>query len=910
MNFILTMVLFVIGFLLRALFALVSFSYNMIMALASIDLFGGYGTEVGTSLSTLTTRLYILLGVFMLFKVGFSMLQYITSPDKMTDKQSGIGNIIKRTIISLVVLVMFNPVLTAAMDLQRIVLEENILGRIILGVSGDSQNYQKNFGDILPSTIITSLTNVNENWASEHAECQAFTGMSVADLNTISNESSSELNSSAKECISVIDNEFDGNYTFSELMVYENFYMWFDPDVIGAGAGFLDFDRIFSNNFLLFFVLAIAFIYCLLSIALQVGVRVIKIAFMALIAPIPIISYIEPKGASMFTKWAKELGKTYLMLFIRLAVLYFAILIIILISNTTVIGGDLKNYAGENVTDGDFISNALVSGQLKVVLFLAAFLFVDQVPKLIENIFGLKMEGGMFKSPGRQLRESKSLMGAAGGAIGGTLGAARALPQLSKLKSQFGKVSTGLNNKFGAGLSKDKFIAGARSYGNLAHKGASSIANIGRSAKRTAKDLQENKQGFFEGVVDSQTKAAEEGYNKFSRVGTSMGEKLLGKQWPKKEEKEQQAVISKTAGNVVTDAENDTMNKNNNYKTRKMKFEAMNNKYKEAESSGKDKEILDAEQKVLTAKNAEAQLKANVDNLRNQKAQINQEKIASASQYQMNETRIKELDSLITEAQTKGISATQLISERSQVVSANQAIVQKMNSADTEISKIDGKISSENAKVTTAEINVVNAQAELNNATAGFEGRMSQMRQDIAAMDKDLDDAKKFYASQKIEERYNALYDENNGIKKLYDKALSDGKITKDVTLAEYIERADTKEEVKNKFDVEIDNDFRQFVENMTSLEQKLGYEEFEKLKQRVSEGRDKKEIKDENGHVISTVDFRAIFKEISDSAKVKEQTLGREISEIEAGTKGMGIVNEVVNMGDFGDHGPGPGGN
>lgn len=924
MSLILTALLTVVGLILGLLFNLVSFSYNMIIALASIDLFGGYGNETGTSLSTLTTRLYVLLGVFMLFKVGFSMLQYITSPDKMTDKQSGIGNIIKRTIISLIILVMFTPVLNVAMDLQRIVLEENILGRIILGVSGDSRNYQKNFGDILPSTIITSLTSINDNWAEGHSECQAFTGMSVADLNTISKESSSELNSDAKKCISAIDDEL-GDISFSHLMVYENFSDWFMGTVIGAGTGLLSGDRVFSNNFLLFFVLGIAFIYCLLSIALQVGVRVIKIAFMALIAPIPIISYIEPKGASMFTKWAKEFGKTYLMLFIRLAVLYFAILIIILVSNTTVIGGSLKDYSGEDVT-----SSWLASGQLKIVLFLAAFLFVDQVPKLIENIFGLKMEGGMFKTPVRQLRESKSLMGTVGGAVGAGFGAARALPQLSKVRSQFGKVSTGLNNKFGEGLSKDKFLAGARAYGNLAHKGLSSVANVGRSAKMTAKDLQENKQGFFEGIVDSQTKAAKEGYNKFSRVGTSMVEKLLGKDLPKKEEQEHQKVISKAAGSVVSGAEDETVKKNPNYKQGQIALDGLKKEYEEAAASGKDKAILDAEQKVLTARNTEAQLKANVDNLRGQKAQINQDKMASASQYQVNEARIKELDGLIANAQAKGISATNLVTERARMVADNEAIVKKMSSADVEISRIDSQISAENAKVTTAENDVTRAQTELNTVTAGFESRMSEMRERITTEDKALDDAKKFYTSQKIEERYNALYDKDNGIKVLYDRALSSGSIPKDMTMEEYIERAETKTDLKDNFGIDVDNDFRQFVENMSSLENNLGYEEFEKIKQGIAEIQNDfkgakfdsetgkyitkegkivnnvKIIKDGDNHDIGTIDFRSIFKEVADMANVKEQTLGREISEIEAGTKGMGIVNEVVNMGDFG--GPGPG--
>jgi len=60
---------FLVGFILRPLFALVSYSYNMIMAIANLDLFGGTlssASEYGW-FGTFLTCIYILFGVFILF---------------------------------------------------------------------------------------------------------------------------------------------------------------------------------------------------------------------------------------------------------------------------------------------------------------------------------------------------------------------------------------------------------------------------------------------------------------------------------------------------------------------------------------------------------------------------------------------------------------------------------------------------------------------------------------------------------------------------------------------------------------------------------------------------------------------------------------------------------------------------
>ena len=65
-------------------------------------------------------------------------------------------------------------------------------------------------------------------------------------------------------------------------------------------------------------------VYILITYCISVATRVIQLAYLQLIAPVPILSYIsDPEGS--FKNWTKQCMTTYLDLFIRLAIIYFII---------------------------------------------------------------------------------------------------------------------------------------------------------------------------------------------------------------------------------------------------------------------------------------------------------------------------------------------------------------------------------------------------------------------------------------------------------------------------------------------------------------------------------------------------------------------------------------------------------
>ena len=58
-------------------------------------------------LGNFQTRIYIVLAIYMLFKLAFSLLSSIVNPDQLLDKEKGMQKIIPRTIVALIMLILF-----------------------------------------------------------------------------------------------------------------------------------------------------------------------------------------------------------------------------------------------------------------------------------------------------------------------------------------------------------------------------------------------------------------------------------------------------------------------------------------------------------------------------------------------------------------------------------------------------------------------------------------------------------------------------------------------------------------------------------------------------------------------------------------------------------------------------------
>ena len=421
----------------RPAYWLLSIMYEIFFNVASAELFSNQ------TIKNFYARVQLIIGVFMVFKLAVTILQGIINPDKITDKQNGISNIITRIIFSLVMLTLIVPINIPGINensseyqiqlnnngllfgtlysLQNRLLSNNTLGRLILGTTDDAINSSstddtltgadkqavklKQSANIFTSTILKGFLRIN--LLPEDAEDRVDTGdkspesdsrnwmCGAVDDKVIA--AYRRLDASPQELLSLVnascedskDYPFNGVISFFKKLTGNERYVFAYTGILGG-------------------VVALVFAIILLGFTVDIAVRSVKLAVLRLIAPIPIISYIDPKSAKdgAFASWVKVLTSTYLDLFIRLAVVYFVIFLI----QDMIVNGIVIN-TGTGVI-------GIISA---IFIWIGLFFFARQAPKFIRDVLGLK---GNMQNIGLSaiLGGTAALMGG-GGARGFALGA-------------------------------------------------------------------------------------------------------------------------------------------------------------------------------------------------------------------------------------------------------------------------------------------------------------------------------------------------------------------------------------------------------------------------------------------------------------------------------------------------------
>lgn len=462
-------------------YSIISWAYKILIYLANIDIF----TD-NQPIEDFMSRIYILLGIFMLFKLSFSIIQYIADPNSFKDENKGFGKLIKNVLVALILLVSVPTLFDMAYDLQRIIVKNNVIGEIIMGADFSTSNSKsddtieteiKDVQFLMYSAFTTLNTDVVEGCGDATiigSKKMAKEETCLNNLNDIlANDDDAKANnvtvySFFKRCESSSCNEVTDDRNFSAFQVLNNIQV--DGD---NGKEWL------VNYIPLISTIAGGYVAILLIMfCVDISVRIIKLCFLQMIAPISIVSYIDPKESmsdSKLKKWLSQCGSTYISLFIRLATIFFVMSLINIISNT-IIGG-----VGSYSTNGYTISG-VDEVAIYVFLTIGAFTFAKKVPEMIEDLFGIKSSGELhLASAGKTLGVAG--LGIAGGAIG-SIGATASSIAASKDQG-LGAGKTAVN-AFAGGLTGGArgTIGGAKSKGKGFVKGATS--GVGQAARSAA----------------------------------------------------------------------------------------------------------------------------------------------------------------------------------------------------------------------------------------------------------------------------------------------------------------------------------------------------------------------------------------------------------------------------------------
>ncbi len=252
-----------------------------------------------------------------------------------------------------------------------------------------------------------------------------------------------------------------------------------------------DGDFIFEYHFILATLVGLLVTFLLVIICVNIAIRCIKLAFLQVISPIPIISYIDVKDSKLFNGWLKETITTYLQLFIRLAVVFFSVLLFKWLLST----------ASKNEI------------MVNVFIIIGIFLFAFQMPQLLCTLFNLNKENGflsLIKDVGK-FAIGASAIGIS--TIGGTAANIAATPEnIRNVKTSFSNASGSIKNfktnlaqssgffgKLGVFGSTIKNVAGAPI--SVLRVPGSIVAGGVSSGYKTAKKLVENKGAYKSGDV-------------------------------------------------------------------------------------------------------------------------------------------------------------------------------------------------------------------------------------------------------------------------------------------------------------------------------------------------------------------------------------------------------------------------
>lgn len=436
--------------------------YNFIVDLYNVFMYTARAEILESSfIQGIYNKVGMILGIFMVFKLSFSLIQSLVDPSKFTDEKKGFGGIIKRSVISIVLLGITPSIFNMAFDLQNLVVgsannTDNIIYKLIVGKAPSKD--AESFGHVIASELYFGFYTENE-------PLKLNQGLEV----TYPDSGGVQLEVHDYEYLKT--QILEDHMSFSDTVDYIS--------ITNAGQYVIKWDGLFAIGFGLFMV------YILITYCISVATRVIQLAYLQLIAPVPILSYIsDPEGS--FKNWTKQCMTTYLDLFIRLAIIYFIITVSTQILQAfSEVGSVFYESTGLEAGSGTakWVSRFLIIGLL---------MFGKRVPELLKDLFpnfggGAASIGFGLKNPKKMLEDIPG-MGIAKGAATFGLGTVveGAAGMASGIKNGYG-VRGKIAGAFG-GFNRG-IAGGAKTKGNI-FKNVQGGMSSTRQARQRALDKQ------------------------------------------------------------------------------------------------------------------------------------------------------------------------------------------------------------------------------------------------------------------------------------------------------------------------------------------------------------------------------------------------------------------------------------
>lgn len=375
-------------------------------------------------------RIYVVLGIFMAFKLTFSFFQYIIDPDSMGDKgDKGVGKLFQRVFIMLFALIALPSILFGGNGEKGLLsrAQDAFLPTLPRLIFGDSE-----YGGTFSSSDVSSTLETT----SEEIASATLSGF-FAPPEDLDHYCGDGTLSNTPKIESLAD--FSNNINTS----CSKFNISLGPlDIVGS--------KYYKYSYLVFVssVVGILIAALLLGITIDIAKRVFKLIILEVIAPVPIMSLIDPKGSKdgAFSKWINSLIKTFLDIFLKLGLVYIIVVLIHMIVAAGSEGGLFLNFPEEN---------GFRSVYLTILLILGLIFFAKEAPKFIKDALGIKDSGGGLFDDVKTLGKAAGLVGGAAVGTAGLIGSGIASGKASYLadaENGKGHNAARIAKNIGAGL--------------------------------------------------------------------------------------------------------------------------------------------------------------------------------------------------------------------------------------------------------------------------------------------------------------------------------------------------------------------------------------------------------------------------------------------------------------------------
>lgn len=501
------------------IFGLIGSAFKIFIALAGARLL------TSETYFEIANKLYVIIGVLMLFVLAYAILRGIVDPDPDKSIKEHAGpKMLKNIIIAVLGLALAPSIFNLMYQAQGLILEQDVLGKIFFRIENtelvqtsdgekNPDEYVKQIGGSVTATslwqaffhpspdsgldaseIEVDASGYFVDGAVGLAACAAGIGiMGAAGWTGVGLLVGGVI--ALFGCGSAAGNIIAGTeaINYDNLTLEQAYNLTSGGQPFGIYTAFLSCYTDDGSIEYLFIISTIAgafALYAFVSFSIDMGIRAAKLAYLQIIAPVPLVMQVLPKFQENFKKYISSVTSTFLEVFVRISVVYVVVYIICHLS-------DMFSTADALWGNADLSTAELLFAYAFLILGLIAF--CRHAPEMITQTLGLP-KGDMHLGIGKKLAEGGAFS-AGSIAYGGVTSAVR------NWNSNKGKgIGRQVTSALG-GMSSGVGRAVRENFLGPNHKEAqtwSDMKNVGERAAQGATDARDARNQRKEDLANSQ----------------------------------------------------------------------------------------------------------------------------------------------------------------------------------------------------------------------------------------------------------------------------------------------------------------------------------------------------------------------------------------------------------------------